>query len=93
MILENTRTAQLAEILPMYTVQNHFAPHIRTQKYTFPEHVNWSILGNKDGFYLQHSHKKFNKTFSQISLPLNIISTAQYRKEYKISQTVYVPSN
>lgn len=51
------------------------------------------ILGNKDGFYLQHSHKKFNKTFSQISLPLNITSTAQYRKEYKISQTVYVPSN
>lgn len=52
MILENTHThtSQVAEILPMgrtilyQLVQNHFPPHIRTQKLTFPEHVNWYVL-------------------------------------------------
>lgn len=94
MILENTHTSQLAEILLMYTGKKAFSTPYQNPEINF----SWTCelacpLGNKDGFYLQHSHKKFNKTFSQISLSLNITSTAQYRKKYEISQTVYVPNN
>lgn len=83
-----------AEILAMYTSTKPFS----TPQQNPEMNCSWTCelvcaLGSKDGFYLQNSHKKLNKTFSQISLPLNITPTAQYRKKYGISQAAYVPNN